>query len=84
MKHLMEYLELGTLADETVQVPGGLLHRMYRVRTDKGTYAVKVLNPEIMKRPAALKNTVDSEKIAAAFRNMIAVVAAYCVPLWQR
>lgn len=76
MKHLMEYLGLGTVADEAVQVTGGLLHKMYRVSTDKGTYAVKVLNPEIMKRPAALKNTVDSEKIAVAFRSMIPVVAA--------
>ena len=72
----MEYLELGTVVDEPVPVTGGLLHKMYRVTTDKGTYAVKVLNPEIMKRPAALRNTVNSEKIAAAFQSVIPVVAA--------
>ncbi len=76
MNRLMEYLELGTVANELVQVEGGLLHKMYRVSTDKGVYAVKVLNPEIMKRPAALRNTVNSEKIAAAFQSLIPVVAA--------
>ena len=73
---LMESLGLGTdLADPT-QVTGGLLHKMYRVDTDKGTYAVKVLNPEIMRRPTALQNTMNSEKIAAAFQSFILVVAA--------
>lgn len=76
MIHLMEYLELGTVAKEPEQVTGGLLHKMYRVCTKKGTYAVKVLNPEIMKRPTALRNTVHSERIAGAFQTRIPVVAA--------
>ena len=73
---LMEYLELGSVVNEPVQVTGGLLHKMYRVVTNKGVYAMKVLNPEIMKRPAALRNTVNSEKIAAAFKPILPVVAA--------
>ncbi len=73
---LIETLGLGSVVDEPVQVTGGLLHRMYRVNTDKGSYAVKVLNPEIMKRPAALQNTVNAEKIAAGFQSIIPVVAA--------
>ena len=76
MYHLLEYLKLGTAIGEIEQVAGGLLHKMYRVKTDKGIYAVKVLNPEIMKRPAAWRNTVNSEKIAAAFQDLIPVVAA--------
>lgn len=76
MNRLIEYLKLGTVVKEVVQVTGGLLHKMYRVSTDKGEYAVKVLNPEIMKRPVALRHTVNSEKIAAAFQTMISVVAA--------
>ena len=76
MNRLIEYLNLGTVAKEIVQVTGGLLHTMYRVCTDKGDYAVKVLNPEIMKRPVALRNTVNSERIAAAFKHLIPVVAA--------
>ena len=73
---LMESLKLGFVMAESTQVTGGLLHKMYRVSTDKGTYAVKALNPEIMKRPVALQNTVNSEKIAAAFQSFIPVVAA--------
>lgn len=76
MNLLIEYLQLGTVVKELEQVTGGLLHKMYRVSTDKGEYAVKVLNPEIMKRPVALQNTVNSEKISAAFKSMIPVVAA--------
>lgn len=73
---LMESLGLGTVLADPTQVTGGLLHKMYRVDTDKGTYAVKVLNPEIMRRPTALQNTMNSEKIAAAFQSFILVVAA--------
>lgn len=76
MNRLIEYLKFGTVVKEMEQITGGLLHKMYHVSTDKGEYAVKVLNPEIMKRPVALQNTVNSEKIAAAFKSMIPVVAA--------
>ncbi len=76
MNRLIDYLKLGTVVKEIVQVTGGLLHKMYRVSTDKGTYAVKVLNSEIMKRPVALQNTVNSEKVAATFKTIIPVVAA--------
>ncbi len=76
INHLIDYLDLGAVVKEIVQVTGGLLHKMYRVSTDKGEYAVKVLNAEIMKRPAALRNTVNSEKISASLKSMISVVAA--------
>ena len=76
MNYLLKDLGLGTIRGEIEQVAGGLLHKMYRVTTDRGIYAVKVLNPEIMKRPAAWRNTVNSEKIAAAFQDLIPVVAA--------
>ncbi len=76
INNLMESLKLGAVINEPVQVTGGLLHKMYRVNTNKGAYAVKVLNAEIMKRPVAFQNTENSEKIAAGFRPMIPVVAA--------
>lgn len=76
INNLIKSLRLGAVINEPVQVTGGLLHKMYRVNTNKGTYAVKVLNAEIMKRPVALQNTVNSEKIAASFQTMIPVVAA--------
>lgn len=76
INNIMESLGLGSVVSDPTQVTGGLLHKMYRVNSDKGTYAVKVLNPEIMKRPVALQNTVNSEKIAAGFRAIIPVVSA--------
>ena len=57
-------------------VSGGLLHKMYRVETTSGIYAIKVLNPEIMQRPTALQNTVNSEKVAHALENIVPLVAA--------
>ncbi len=57
-------------------VTGGLMHKMYHVRTDKGEYAVKLLNPDIMKRPEAMLNMVNSELISNALAGVIPVVAA--------
>ena len=73
---LVQSLGLGEPQKEPLEVKGGLLHKMYRFTTSKGEYAVKVLNSEIMKRPTALRNTVNSEKIAAAFTGILPVVAA--------
>lgn len=73
---LMEILNLGDVVEEPKEVKGGLLHKMYCVTTTKGVFADKVLNSEIMKRPCALSNTVNSEKIAAAFSDSIPVIAA--------
>ena len=57
-------------------VSGGLLHKMYRVETTSGIYAIKVLNTEIMQRPTALQNTINSEKVAHALENIVPLVAA--------
>ena len=46
------------------KITGGLMHKMFKVETDKGTYCVKVLNPEIMSRDTAYNNFVVSEKIS--------------------
>lgn len=65
---------LGTVTNIPTQVSGGLLHKMYCVETTKGRFAVKVLNPDIMKRNEALHNTICAEKIAekicASFEQM--------------
>ena len=76
IEQLMKTLSLGELHGEPKEVTGGLLHKMYHVETSVGEYAVKVLNGEIMKRPSALQNTINSEIIAAAFSSGIPVVAA--------
>ena len=45
---LFEEKKIGNVVTPIVPVSGGFMHRMYRVETDKGMYAVKLLNPGIM------------------------------------
>ncbi|MDE6608903.1 MAG: phosphotransferase [Lachnospiraceae bacterium] len=73
---LVEALNLGRVLEEPKEVKGGLLHKMYYVTTSKGIFAVKVLNNEIMKRPGALDNTINAEKIAMISGSMIPAVAS--------
>lgn len=51
-----ENLKLGKVMEKPVQVTGGFMHKMFKVVTDKGRYIVKLLNPNIMKRPTAMGN----------------------------
>ena len=75
MKNFCENYGLGgVLALRSVS--GGLLHQMFRVETTCGTYAIKVLNPEIMRRPEALQNMINSEKVAHAMEKIVPLVAA--------
>ncbi|MGG4168946.1 phosphotransferase [Rossellomorea vietnamensis] len=79
MEHLRELCRqthLGEWIIEPVKVSGGLLHTMYAVETTKGKYAVKALNPSIMKRPDALGNYILSERVARlASKNVPALPA---------
>lgn len=63
-----------TLCDQAglgrpLQVPeavsGGLLHRMFALETERGHYAVKLLNPDIMARPDAPENYRRAEALEA-------------------
>lgn len=76
MQKLVEQLRLGELLYEPEKVNGGLLHTVYRLIMAEGTFCLKVLNSEIMKRPEALQNMINSERIAAAFCDEIPVVAS--------
>lgn len=46
------------------KINGGLLHRIFRIETVKGIYAIKVLNPQIIKRKTAMTNFELSEEIS--------------------
>jgi Ser/Thr protein kinase RdoA (MazF antagonist) len=74
---LCRHLQLGEMVGQEVRLSGGLLHRMYGIETTKGKYAVKALNPEIMSRPTAMKNYMNSEKIVniVSNRNIPAIPA---------
>lgn len=56
---------------------GGLMHKMFKVETDKGIYCIKVLNPEVMSRKEAYNNFVISESVSnLAKKNGIPVSSA--------
>lgn len=76
LKRLTAVLGLGELLESPGKINGGFLHKMYRVTASQGTYAVKALNSEIMKRPSALQNMIISEKIAANFSHEIPAVVS--------
>lgn len=67
---------LGRVIKPPLAVTGGLLHKMYHVVTDKGEYAVKILNPNIMKRDNVLNNMIYSEQISNELKNKINLIGA--------
>lgn len=55
---------LGKLLAEPQTVSGGLIHRMWRLTTTQGSFAVKQLNPAIMCKPGIQDAYRLSERIA--------------------
>lgn len=66
---LVSMCGLGKIIAEMESVSGGFMHRMYKVTTDSGVYAVKHLNAEIMKRPRVHENYARAEKIERILEN---------------
>lgn len=60
---LCEQLNLGALTAEPTRLYGGLMHKMYRVATKSGVYAVKCLNPHVMARPTAAAHFAAAEEL---------------------
>lgn len=54
---------LGPVILPITSVSGGFMHRMYRVDTKDRSYAVKHLNPVIMKRPESMNNFKRAESL---------------------
>lgn len=63
-KFCLDY-RLGALAALPKPVIGGLMHRMERLDTDRGSYAVKRLNPSVMRREDARANYAQAERLEA-------------------
>ena len=63
IEKLIRETNLGNKISTVDKVIGGLSHRMYKVVTDKGIYAVKELNPNVMKRKEAYSNFLFAEKV---------------------
>lgn len=54
---------LGTPVCQPVTLKGGYMHKMYSLFTEKGEYAVKLLNPYVMQRPDAMENYRTAEAL---------------------
>ena len=77
IEKLFNELGLGKITSPIAPVSGGFMHRMYKVCTKTHTYAVKHLNPEIMKRASAMDNYKKAEKLEAILEeNEIPIVPA--------
>ena len=63
IESLFEELGLGNIISPITPVSGGFMHRMYKVCTANHIYAVKHLNCEIIKRPAAMENYKKAERL---------------------
>ena len=63
IEQIATQLNLGTLVAVPRSLTGGFLHKMYSLHTTKGRYAVKLLNPHIMKRETAPANYRCAEEL---------------------
>ncbi len=63
-ENVFKKLNLKDIVIEVSPITGGLLHKMYKVTTNKGVYAIKKLNPLVMQRRGSYDNYVRSEKIS--------------------
>ena len=60
---------LGKVMRPLEKVSGGLIHKMWKMVTSKGSFALKELNSEIMKRPSLIENMNKSEMIANKYKE---------------
>lgn len=79
IKKLFEEVGLGSVEHPIESVSGGFLHRMFKVSAGGRAYAVKYLNPVIMKRPDAVSNFTAAEKLESVIEDSgIPIVSALC------
>ncbi|HAT6978099.1 TPA: phosphotransferase [Legionella pneumophila] len=68
IKRLCQHFNLGDPIEEPQRVHGGLLHIMWRLNTDKGSFAIKQLSKDInLTDHRVIRNYELSENIASAF-----------------
>lgn len=76
IEKLAKHMNIGKVLIVPKPVSGGLLHKMYLVETTAGKYAVKALNPQIMKRPNVIRNYINSERIAKKLSEIVPALPA--------
>ncbi len=68
LRYISERLPLGEPLSAS-RVTGGLMHKMYRLETTRGTFALKLLSPEVMSRPDAASNFDRAESLEVALAD---------------
>lgn len=68
-KEICSTLHLGAIMRELQSVQGGFIHKMWAFETDKGKFAVKVLNEEIICKEGMLESFEHSENIARKYKE---------------
>lgn len=76
LNQLFHQYHLGILDKEPEILTGGLLHKIYKVSSGDKVYAVKWLNPSIMKREGVLYNMIQSEIIAKEVAKHLPAIAS--------
>ena len=69
LEKLCKEYNLGELMQSPTRLTGGFTHKMYSLFTTKGKYAVKLLNPFIMKRETAMNNYCRAEGFERALEQ---------------
>ena len=75
-REIAAHYGIGSLLSAPSPVLGGLLHTTYRLDAEEGSFALKILNPAVMKRPEAMGNMIRSEAVARAMAEVVPAVAA--------
>ena len=76
-KTIFRQLGFGDPTAQPQRVTGGYLHKMFQVETPSGKYAVKLLNPLIMKRPGVLESYRRADRIEQILsKNNIPIIPA--------
>lgn len=74
---IINTLELGSLASQVKSVSGGYMHKMYCLETTTEKYAIKMLNPIIMRREDVFENYKTAEHFEEILqRNNIPILPA--------
>lgn len=76
IRDLFNTYKIGNVIEKPISITGGLMHKMYKVITETNIYAIKWLNPSIMKRKGVMEHMINSERIANAFSIYLPIVAA--------
>jgi len=75
---------LGALLAPPRPLTGGLMHKMYELCAEGGRFAIKLLNPHIMKRPEAMGNFRTAEALEMRLEQARLPVLTACTFFGRR